>query len=163
MTSIMHPALAASRFADQAIQSLTSVNDVLLGNEIRPMHEPFPGTTGSTFSRAAVHGDQALAFIDSALSMGINGSHGLISDDVIKAFDSARTQAQEGVTMLRAKTLMPVDPNRLALKFDGAKLWLDIAKSYIALDLRRPTNPVVPQPPVTILPVEVEAPEAMAR
>ncbi|MCW2922169.1 MAG: hypothetical protein JWL76_2043 [Thermoleophilia bacterium] len=164
MTSIMHPALAASRLADQAISSLSVGNDVLLGRDIRPMYEPFPGTTPtSRFERAAQHGDNALGHIDHALSFGASG---MLSRGVLSAFTNARTEASAGVTLLRAKTMMPLNPNTVVLKFDGAKLWLDMAKSLIQLDLggNRPTEPVVVRPPVTILPVprpEVEAPEAM--
>lgn len=168
MTSIMHPALAASRLADQARNSLTAANDVLLGQDVRPMHEPFPGTSPSTrFARAAVHGDTALGHINQALGMGANDS---LSRPVISAFLSAQREAQQGVHMLRAKTLVPADPNQIVLTFDGAKLWLDMAKSLIQLDLGGirplPTAPIVVRPPVTILPVprpQVEAPEAMAR
>lgn len=165
MTSIMHPALAASRIADQALNSLSAGNDVLLGREIRPMHEPFPGTTPtSRFVRAAQHGDNALGHIDRALSYGASD---MISRGVLSAFSHARTEAQNGVTLLRAKTMAPLDPNSVVLRFDASKLWLDMAKSLIQLDLGgpRPTDPVVVRPPVTILPVprpEVEAPEAMA-
>ncbi len=145
MTSIMHPALAASRIADQALNSLTAGNDVLLGQEVRPMHEPPPGT--STFARAAVHGETALGHISRALGMGVNNS---LSRPVMSAFLSAQSEAQTGVHMLRATTLVPADPNQVVLKFDGAKLWLDMAKSLIQLDLggSRP---------------QIEAPEAMAR
>lgn len=145
MTSIMHPSLAASRIADQALNALTAGNNVLLGQEVRPMHEPFPGA--STFARAAVHGETALGHIDRALGLGASD---LLSRPVMSAFANARNEALTGVDMLRSKTLLPADPNAVVLKFDGAKLWLDMAKSLLQLDLggHRP---------------QVEAPEAMAR
>jgi hypothetical protein len=162
MTSIMHPALAASRLADQALLSLNSANATLVGGDIRPMHEPFPGNPSAGFARAAKFGDVALGHIDHALSFGAGD---LLSRGVISAFSHARTEAQNGVNLLRAKTLMPLNPHTVVLRFDSSKLWLDMAKSLIQLDLggSRPTEPIVVRPPVTILPVEVEAPEAMAR
>lgn len=165
MTSIMHPALAASRLADQALLSLNSASSTLVGGDIRPMYEPFPGTTPvSSFERAAKFGDIAIGHIDHALAMG---SSDMLSRGVVAAFTHARREAQDGVTLLRAKTMVALDPTSVVLRFDSSKLWLDMAKSLIALDLgtTRPTEPVVVRPPVHILPVprpEVEAPEAMA-
>lgn len=130
MTSIMHPALAASRIVDQARTALTAANDVLLGQDVRPMHEPFPGTTGSSLSRAAVHGETAVGHIDRALGLG---SSDMISRPAMSAMTNARREALDGVRMLRAKTLVPADPNQVVLRFDGAKLWLDMASSLLTL------------------------------
>lgn len=173
MTSIISPVLHAKQMAGQARQSLDAATMALVGGDIRPLdpsdfkvgipeHDgpdtpdnPWflgrPQPQGS-FARAARIAEVAVGHIDRALAYGT----GVLSRDVTDAFSRAKEQAVAGVRELTSKTLRPVDPADVKLKFDGAKLWLDMAVNLI--DLGRP-HPGPVAPPVTTLPVPPADPD----
>ena len=178
MTSIISPALYATQLTSRAQQSLKTASDVLDGTIKVPVPLNDLGRVGipeqngpdtpdnpwyvgpgrpnpalpvrTPFQFAAAHAQEALQAIDSALALGSNDS---LARDVLSAFGNARHQAEAGLRELTAKSMVPVDPKHVVLQFDGAGLWLDLAKNLIHLH-----SGSVVRPPVTTLPVEPTEP-----
>lgn len=178
MTSIISPALYATQLASRAQQSLKTASGVLDGTIEMPVPlndlarvgipeqngpdtpdnpwfvgpgRPNPALPVRTpFQFAASHARDAIKSIDSALALGSNDS---LARDVLSAFGSARQQAEAGLRELTAQTTLPVNPKRVALQFDGAGLWLGLAKNLIHLH-----SGSVVRPPVTTLPVRPTEP-----
>ena len=170
MTSIISPILYATQMANQAQESLRTATATLNGP--RPMHAPKPdeirigipehngpdtpdnpwfldpiGRERGIFGVAAGHAKDAVSAIDRALNYGVS----FLSNDVREAFGRARQQAEAGARQLTAQTTRPINTEAVMLQFDGAGLWLDLAKNLMQLEQGRPHGG---QPPVTILPVD---------
>jgi hypothetical protein len=179
MTSIISPALYATQLATRAQQSLKTASDFVDGTlEVPvPLHDglvgipeqhgpntpdnpwyvgpgrPNPALPIRTpFQFAASHARDAIQAIDSALALGANDS---LARNVLSAFASARQQAEAGLRELTSPTMNALDTKHVVLQFDGASLWLGLAKNLIHLQ----NGPVV-RPPVTTLPVEPTEPVA---
>lgn len=166
MTSIISPILYATQMATKAQDSLHTASATL--NAPRPMNAEFrigipehngpdspdnpwfidqPGRERGIYGVAAGHAREAVTMIDRALEYG----RSFLSGDVMSAFSRAKEQAEAGVVQLTSPTTMPIDPHDVILQFDGAGLWLGLAKNLIALQDR---PQVLPTPrldePITI-------------
>jgi hypothetical protein len=181
MTSIMHPTTYADRLASSAKASLANASAVLRGrpDDFNKIGTPdfnrigIPEHNGpdspdnpwfiapedrimSPAMEAAQHAIAAVKSLDSAL-----GVAGDLSKDVTTALTRARDEAKAGVLTLSSPTTMPLDMPRVALQFDGAVLWIDLARNLMRLEqsnrvdvpvtIMPVTNPIdLPVPPVTI-------------
>jgi hypothetical protein len=179
MTSIIHPAVYASQLATKAQEELSSASSSLFQAPPRPMHPTptigIPERSGpdtpdnpwfvgnrpnppmpirTPFQQATIHARNAVEIIGNALTLGASDQ---LSRDVLNAFGRAKQQAEVGLRELTAKTMVPLNPSRVKLNFDGAGLWLDLARNLIDLELGRTPAPVAPgEPgsPITIKPLE---------
>jgi hypothetical protein len=141
MTSIIHPLLFARVNAVEARDAMRQASSTLLA--VRPPSAQ-PAPVPSELADTALH----------KLTQALEVSG--LSTDVRTALTRAHEQALAGARLLTAPAAtVRVDRTKLALSFDGAAMWADLAANLIDLDLKgRPSAPVDVEPPVTILPVE---------
>jgi hypothetical protein len=91
------------------------------------------------YRAAAVHAHQAITQIDQALSLGASDQ---LSREVLNAFGQAKQQAETGISMLPTG-VNSGNATGADLQFDGASLWLGIARNLLGF-----TEGVHPLPPV---------------
>jgi hypothetical protein len=139
MTSIISPTLYARQLATAAQQDLKSANDNLTtpvpfdgipgdkgGSKVAPTILP-PELVHRAALSAAAH---AVQKIDAALALGSTDS---LSRQVLSAFASAKTQAEAGIAELSGTIDLPLNVHHVALQFDGASMWLGVARNLLSL------------------------------
>lgn len=143
---------------------------------IKPQHGGSAGFP-NPYQIATQHANDAMDKLTTAL-----GVQSELSTGAVTALNQARREALAGVHAL-TDTAGLHDGRGIALTFDASSMWIDLAVNLIDLDMKggRPPVTILPVPgpgepgspitikpidttvPVTTMPVEVEAPEAMVR
>jgi len=116
------------------------------------VRKPQPTAPPTGLSQAATHAIAAVELLDQTLALGDQ-----ISDRVRTALTNGRREAQTGVGIIRRGIVAP-HGEHLPMRFDAAGLWVDMARSFIQLELgvKDPTR----VPHAVVPDIQLPAPDA---